>query len=58
MVNSNQRRWMADKIGDLANLAVAALVFGQEFKGSRFIIGFSILIIAYLYGKRLLKGEH
>ena len=53
MLTPEQRRWRADKIGDLANIAVGALLFGQ-FTSSTLCLGFAvigviILLIAYLY---------
>jgi hypothetical protein len=60
MLTPVQRRWLADKLGDLANLAVAALIFGQlttdTFRRSAAILGFIILLIVYFYSNRLLKN--
>jgi hypothetical protein len=59
MLSPEQRRWRADKIGDLANIAVGALIFGQAFAGSfhrgAAIAGVVILLLAFFYGNRLLK---
>lgn len=59
MLTHEQRKWRADKIADLANLAIGALIFGQAFTGSFHsgpaIGGVIILLLAFFYGNRLLK---
>ena len=59
MLNSEQRRWLADKLGDLANLAVAALIFGQltsdRFRPGAAIVGVVTLLVIFFYADRLLK---
>jgi len=62
MLSPEQRKWQADKIGDLANLAVAALIFGQ-FASGQFRLGIAIggvifLILGFLYSNSLLKHHH
>lgn len=62
MLTPEQRRWRADKIGDLANIAVGALLFGQLTTGS-FHRGFAILSIiillaGFVYSDSLLKHLH
>ena len=62
MLSPDQRRWRADKIGDLANIAVGALLFGQ-LTASAFRLGFGILsviilVLAFLYSDSLLKHLH
>jgi uncharacterized membrane protein YbjE (DUF340 family) len=60
MLNPQQRRWLADKLGDLANLAIAALIFGQltsdRFRPGAAVVGLILLIIVFFYGRRLLKN--
>jgi hypothetical protein len=41
MLSPAQRKWRADKIGDLANIAVGSLLFGQ-FVSEKFHIGFAV----------------
>ena len=59
MLTCEQRKWRADKIGDLANLAVGALIFGQvlsnSFRSGPAIAGVAILLLAFFYGNLLLK---
>ena len=61
-LSPEQRRWLADKLGDLANLAVAALIFGQltsdKFRPGAAIIGIITLLVIFFYGSRLLKSPH
>jgi hypothetical protein len=62
MLTPEQRKWRADKIGDLANIAVGSLLFGQ-FVSSSFHIGFAILsvvilLVGFLYSDYLLKHIH
>ena len=59
MLSPEQRRWRADKIGDLASIAVGTLLFGQ-LTSSSFRLGFGILsivilLLAFLYSDSLLK---
>lgn len=55
----NNGKWRADKIADLANLAVGALIFGQDVAGSFHtgpaIGGVIILLLAFFYGNSLLN---
>jgi len=60
MLNHEQRKWRADKIGDLANIAVGSLLFGQ-FVSSTFHVGFAVLSVVillsgFLYSDSLLKS--
>ena len=52
MLTPDQRRWRADKIGDLANIAVGALIFGQftakAFHFDLTLIGLAILLLAFI----------
>jgi hypothetical protein len=59
MLTDEQRKWRADKIGDLANVAVGSLLFGQ-FVSSTFHAGFAvlsvvILLVGFGYSDYLLK---
>lgn len=59
MLTQEQRKWRADKIGDLANIAVGMLLFGQ-FVSSTFHVGFAILsivilLVGFSYSDSLLK---
>lgn len=59
MLNLEQRKWLADKLGDLANLAVAALLFGQlttdHFRTGVAVAGVVMLIVIFFYSNRLLR---
>jgi len=59
MLTSKQRRWLADKLGDLANLATAALLFGQftneTFRPLPAAIGLITPIVIFYIGNRLLR---
>jgi len=62
MLTNEQRKWRADKIGDLANIAVGSLLFGQ-FVSATFHLGFAIfsvviLLAGFLYSDSLLKNIH
>ena len=62
MLTPDQRRWRADKIGDLANIAVGALLFGQltasTFRFGLAIASVIILVLLYAYSDFLLKKIH
>ena len=59
MLNPEQRRWRADKLADLANLAAGALIFGQFIAGSfqldTALLGLVIVLCIYTYSHFLLK---
>jgi len=60
MLSPAQRKWRADKIGDLSNIAVGSLLFGQ-FVSEKFHIGFAvlsvvILFVGFFYSDFLLKS--
>lgn len=59
MLTHEQRKWLADKLGDLANLAVAALIFGQllsdHFRPTAAIVGVITLLVVFFYANRLLN---
>ena len=59
MLNHDQRKWLAYKLGDLANLAVAALIFGQllsdRFRVGAAIVSVITLLVVFFYSNRLLK---
>jgi hypothetical protein len=50
------------KLGDLANLATAALLFGQltsdHFRVGPAILGIVTLLVVFFYANRLLKHIH
>ena len=62
MLNPEQRRWLADKLGDLGNLAIAALLFGQltsdRFRPGAAVVGIVTLLVIFFYSSRLLKDIH
>lgn len=62
MLTPEQRKWRADKIADLANLVVGALIFGQAFSGAFHrgpaIVGIVVLLLAFFYGNSLLHHVH
>ena len=62
MLTSEQRRWRADKVGDLANVAIGALLFGQLtssiFRVGLAVLGLMILLLAFAYSNYLLKNLH
>lgn len=59
MPSSAQRKWRADKIGDLANIAVGALIFGQfttgSFHLSLALFALVILTLSFVYSNFLLR---
>jgi hypothetical protein len=59
MLNPDQRRWQADKLGDLATYTISALLIGQivaqEFRTDMTIIGLVLSFSLYLYSNILLK---
>jgi hypothetical protein len=61
MLTPEQRRWRADKVGDLANIAVGALLFGQftssTFRVSLAVLGLIILLLGFAYSNYLLKNH-
>jgi len=62
MLNPEQRRWLADKLGDLGNLAIAALLFGQltsdRFRPGAAVVGIITLLVIFFYANRLLKNPN
>ncbi|MBI4999695.1 hypothetical protein HZB97_02915 [Candidatus Gottesmanbacteria bacterium] len=59
-MNKNQRKYLADKLGDLANLTAAGLILGQFVSGKEIdktwlILGFILVLGFYLYGLILNK---
>ncbi len=62
MLTPEQRRWRADKIGDLANIAVGALLFGQlttaTFHTGLAVVSIVILFAGFVYSDSLLKNQH
>jgi hypothetical protein len=62
MFSPEQRRWRADKFGDLANYTVGALLIGQlltrSFHLDLTLIGLAVPVFAFIYGNSLLKHLH
>ena len=59
MLTPDQRRWRADKIADLSNIAAGVLIFGQfashSFRWDITLFGLLVLLVAYTYSNSLLK---
>lgn len=59
MLTPAQRRWRADKLGDLANYAITALLIGQfiaqDFRFDLTLIGLLILVLSFVYSNSLLR---
>ena len=59
MITPEQRRWRADKIGDLANYTFGALIIGQvvtsSFRPIATLIAVVIVLICWFYSDRQLK---
>jgi hypothetical protein len=60
MLSRDQRKWRADEIGDIANIAVGALIFGQ-FTAQAFrlvlpILALAILSLSFAYSNFLLRN--
>jgi hypothetical protein len=59
-MTSQQKRWLADKLGDLANLVTAALLFGQfttdSFRPMPAGVAVVMFSLAFFVGNHLLKG--
>jgi hypothetical protein len=61
VVNLEQRKFLADKLGNLGNFAVIALVFGQALsekllRTDVFLIGILLWIILIALGYLLTRG--
>ena len=59
MLTHGQRRWRADKIGDLANYTFGALIIGQivtnGFRPIATLIAVLIVLICWFYSDSQLK---
>jgi hypothetical protein len=59
MLNFEQRRWQADKLGDLATYTISALLIGQivaqQFRTDMTIVGLVLSFSLYLYSNMLLR---
>jgi hypothetical protein len=59
MLNPDQRRWLADKLTDLANIAAGALIFGQfisgTFRRTPALLGLTFVLLVYVYSHFILK---
>lgn len=62
MLNQKQRETFAEKILDIANIAVGALIFGQFVAGTKFnyyitILAVAIFVICFVISYILLKEK-
>jgi len=60
-VNDKQRKWLADKLANTANIIIAGFIIGQFISDKPlnvvlFIVGIMIYLGLYAYGFFLLKG--
>ena len=60
-MNDNQRKWLADKLANTANIIIAGFIIGQlisdkPFNIILFIVGIIVYLCLYAYGFFLLKG--
>ena len=60
-LTAEQRGRVAEKMMDLGNIAVAALLFGQAFSGASFslllaTLGLLLLALGYTWAIALMKG--
>ena len=60
-MNTKQRKWLADKLANTANIIIAGFIIGQfisdePFNAVLFIVGIIIYFCLYAYGFFLLKG--
>jgi hypothetical protein len=62
MLTSEQRRWRADKLGDLANYIIGALLIAQILSGNfhfgQTLIGIALTLICFFYADRQMKRLH
>ena len=62
MFNPDQRHWLADKLGDLANYVITALLVGQllsdSFRVDNIIIGLLATAVCFYWSYYLLKSKH
>jgi hypothetical protein len=59
MLSSEQRRWRADKLGDLANYTIGATLIGQllsnTFRLGLTIVGVAVTLLCFFYGNSQMK---
>ncbi len=59
MFNPEQRRWIADKLGDLGSYTLGAVLIGQliseRFNVYLTIVGLIAAAFCFIYGNNLLK---
>ncbi len=60
-MNDNQRKWLADKLANTANIIIAGFIIGQlisdkPFNIILFIVGIIVYLCLYAYGFFLVKG--
>jgi hypothetical protein len=62
MLSPEQRRWQADKFGDLSNYTAGALLLGQilshSFRWDFTIIGLAMTVGGFYYSNHILKRLH
>ena len=62
MLNPNQRRWQADKLGDVTTYTITALLLGQflthAFSVQLTVVGIAVSGLCFFYSNRLLKNIH
>ncbi len=60
-MNDRQRKWLADKLPNTANIIIAGFIIGQLISAKPidvvlFIVGIIVYLGLYIYGFLLLKG--
>ena len=60
-MNDRQRKWLADKLPNTANIIIAGFIIGQLLSANPidvvlFIVGIIVYLGLYIYGFLLLKG--
>ena len=60
-MNYRQRKWLADKLANTANIIIAGFIIGQLISAkllnvALFIVGITVYLGLYIYGFFLLKG--
>jgi uncharacterized membrane protein YphA (DoxX/SURF4 family) len=59
--NSNQKKWLADKLGDVAAYAIGTVFIGQlinnRFNPALTIVGLSVVLLSLTIGYYSLKAK-
>jgi hypothetical protein len=62
MLTPEQRRWQADKFGDITTYTVTALLLGQflthTFSLEVTVVGIAVSALCFFYSNRLLRTLH